>query len=129
MHVDERGKRRAGFRERVRRGHGVRRFLVRGRPLENAATGTIVFPPPLLRLRDALVAAVAAAPVAELPGLARTLGLHRFDADVTLAIDPVKIREITADTRPKIAERKVDDVLHLVDYVESLAVAKGAAEP
>lgn len=44
-----------------------------------------------------------------------TLGAAAADALRTLGIDPRKVREIAADTGPTIGQRKVDEVLALVD--------------
>lgn len=90
------------------------------------------------RLSAAIAAAVKAATPAELPELARTLGLHRLPAAAigidyaahgvsepparasvaTVAapkVDPAKAAEIAADKGPKLSERKVDEILDLVE--------------
>ena len=89
------------------------------------------------RIATAITAAVKAAAPAELPGLARTLGLHRLPAAAigldyaahgvtepppgaavakaaAPTVDPVKAAEIAADKGPKLGERKVDEILDLV---------------
>jgi len=90
------------------------------------------------RISAAIAAAVKAATPAELPELARTLGLHRLPAAAvgidyaahgvsepparasvaTVAapkVDPAKAAEIAADKGPKLGERKVDEILDLVE--------------
>jgi len=90
------------------------------------------------RIMAALTAAVKAASTAELPGLARTLGLHRVPAAASgmdyaahgiveppkpaaatkpaaPAVDPAKAAEIAADKGPKLADRKVEEILDLVN--------------
>lgn len=90
------------------------------------------------RIVAAIAAAVKAAAPQELPGLARTLGLHRLPAaavgidyaahgvveppkrataaTVTVpAIDPAKAAAVAADRGPKLADRKVDEILDLVE--------------
>ena len=90
------------------------------------------------RIAAAIAAAVKEATPAELPGLARTLGLHRLPAAAvgidyaahgvsepparaavaTVAapkVDPAKAAEIAADKGPKLGERKVDEILDLVE--------------
>jgi putative heme-binding domain-containing protein len=90
------------------------------------------------RIVAAIAAAVKAATPAELPGLARTLGLHRLPAAAigidyaahgvveppkrataatvaTPTLDPAKAAEIAADKGPKLAERKVGEILDLVE--------------
>ena len=93
------------------------------------------------RIAAALAAAVKLAAPVELPGLARSLGLHRLpDALIGLdlaaygagdlfekrkaavpaastapAADPAKAAEVAADKGPKLGERKVDDILGLVE--------------
>jgi len=90
------------------------------------------------RIVAAIAAAVKAAAPTELPGLARTLGLHRLPAAAvgvnyaahsvveppqrataaTVAaptVDPAKAAEIAADKGPRLGERKVDEILNLVE--------------
>jgi putative heme-binding domain-containing protein len=91
------------------------------------------------RIVTAIAATLKAAAPQELPDLARTLGLHRLPAaaigidyaahgvteppnkQVTAAkvaapaVDPAKAAEIAADKGPKLGERKVDEVLDLVE--------------
>ena len=89
------------------------------------------------RIVAGIAAAVKATTPAELPTLARTLGLHRLPAAAigldyaahgvveppTRAavakvaapkVDPAKAAEIAADKGPKLGERKVDEILDLV---------------
>ena len=90
------------------------------------------------RIVAAIAMAVKAAPPAELPGLARTLGLHRLPADAigldyaahgvveppeptsvakaaAPTVDPAKAAEVAADKGPKLGERTVDEILALVE--------------
>ena len=89
------------------------------------------------RIVAGIAAAVKAATPTELPGLARTLGLHRLPAEAigldyaahgvveppqrataatvaAPAVDPAKAAEVAADKGPKLGERKVDEILDLV---------------
>jgi putative membrane-bound dehydrogenase-like protein len=89
------------------------------------------------RIVAAIAAAVKAAPPAELPGLARTLGLHRLPETkigveyaaygvveppnkvavakpAAAAVDPAKAAEVAADKGPKLAARDVEEILALV---------------
>jgi putative membrane-bound dehydrogenase-like protein len=90
------------------------------------------------RIVTAIAAALKAAARQELPGLARTLGLHRLPAAAigldyaahgvveppkqataakvaAPAVDPAKAAEVAADEGPKLGERKVDEILDLVE--------------
>jgi putative heme-binding domain-containing protein len=89
------------------------------------------------RITAAIAAAVKAALPAEVPELARTLGLHRLPAAAigvdyaahgvveppqraavakaaAPAVDPAKAAEIAADKGPKLGDRTVDEILDLV---------------
>ncbi|MFM9059511.1 MAG: c-type cytochrome [Planctomycetaceae bacterium] len=76
------------------------------------------------RLRDALVAAVATTPVAELPGLARTLGLHRFDAEATLAA----LRDREGSMPAVVTFLELSDATPPDDLVAGIGAAAAAAD-